>query len=130
MCPGPMTMLTALTIVPMRWWPIGLAIVLPTILALIVARLFWSKDSTVGNIMGSAVIAAAMIGFISREYVDLDQQRRACVAREVSCAFRPSDFTRYSIYASIGFIEVIVIYSLGLGFEERLRRRDRSPEWQ
>src|SRR6187455_2674604 len=90
LCPGPMPMLTALTIVPMRWWPIGLAIVLPTILALIVARLFWSKDSTVGNIMGSAVIAAAMIGFISREYVDLDQQRRACVAREVSCAFRPS----------------------------------------
>src|SRR5436190_9828799 len=100
----------------MRWWPICLAIVLPTIVALGAARLFWGRDSTVGNIVGSAVIAAAMIGFIAREYADLDQQRIACVAREVSCAFRPSDFTRYAIYASIGFAEVIVIYTAGLGF--------------
>jgi len=122
--------LTAITTMPMRWWPIGLALVAPTIVALVVARVFWGRDSTVGNIIGSAVIAVAMVGFISREYVDLGQQRIGCVAREVSCVFRPSDFTRYAIYASIGFAEVIVIYSVGLWFEERVRRRDRAPEWR
>jgi hypothetical protein len=120
----------ALTTLYMRWWPIALAIVVPTIAGLIVARLFWRRDSTVGNIVGSAVIAAAMIGFISREYADLANERRSCVDRDVSCVFRPSDFSRYAIFASIGFVEVMLIYSAGLRHEERLRRRDYSPEWR
>ena len=123
-------MLLALITMPMRLWPIGVAIVAPTVVALLVARLFWGKDSTVGNIVGSGVIAVAMVGFISREYVDLGQQRLVCAAREWACAFWPSDFVRYAIYASIGFFEVIVVYSVGLWFEERIRRRERAPEWR
>ena len=123
-------MLLALITMPMRLWPIGVAIVAPTIVALLVARLFWGKDSTVGNIVGSGVIAVAMVGFISREYVDLGQQRLVCATRDWPCAFWPTDFVRYAIYASIGFLEVIVVYSVGLWFEERGRRRERAPEWQ
>jgi len=122
--------MTALTVIGMRWWPIALAIALPTIAALLVARLFWRTDSTVGNIIGSAVIAIAMIGFIAREYTDLDQQRRACLARQQACAARPQDFNRYAVYASIGFVEVIAVYTVGLWFEERVRRRGRSADWQ
>jgi len=122
--------MAALIVIGMRWWPIALAVALPTIAALLVARLFWRNDSTVGNIIGSFVIGIAMIGFIAREYADLDQQRRACVAREQACTFQPQDFTRYAVYASIGFVEVIAVYTVGLWFEERVRRRGRSPNWQ
>ena len=42
----------------------------------------------------------------------------------------PSPFARFSVYAFVGLIEVILLFTLSIKVEERLRSRDYAPEWR
>jgi hypothetical protein len=42
----------------------------------------------------------------------------------------PSAFARYAIYAFIGLLEVIVLFSVSLTVERKIRRRGYDPEWR
>ena len=70
------------------------------------------------------------MGLILREYVELDRITKACLDAGTVCWPEPSAFTRFAIYASIGLIEVFLLFIVNLKVEERLRRRGYDKQWQ
>ncbi len=116
----------------LNWFWIAISATVPFVAAFLCALPFWRRqaDSILGSVVGSGIIFAAAIFFVSREYLELDRLRAACMAAEIPCRFRPPDFTRYSVYGAIAFAEVMTIFSVGLSMEERARRRTRAPEWR
>lgn len=115
----------------LNWAWIAAGAALPPLIALLAALPFWrSGQMTLGSIAGTAVIFAAAVGLILREYVDMDRVVRQCLDAGVVCWPDPSPFTRCAIYAFIGLIQVFALFSLSLFVEERVRRRDYSPEWR
>lgn len=87
-------------------------------------------QTTFGSILGTAVIFAAGIGLILREYVEIDRLTQACLDAGEWCFPVPGAFTRFAIYASIGMVQVFALFTLSLFFEERARRRGYAPEWR
>ena len=83
-----------------------------------------------GNIVATAIIFAFSFAMIWREHVALDRVVQACIDAGTVCWPQPAAFTRFALYASIGLIEVFMIFTLSLRVEERLRRRDYAPEWR
>ena len=115
----------------LSWSWIALELTGPPILALLAAYPLWrSRQMTLGSIAGTAVIFASAIGLILREYVELDRLTQACLDQGMVCWPEPSAFSRFAVYASIGMLEVFVLFTLGLKFEERVRRRQYAREWQ
>jgi hypothetical protein len=118
--------------VGLNWFWLGIAATAPLAAALILSLPFWRRqsDSLLGSVIGSGVVFAAAVFFISREYLELDSLRASCAAAEVPCFFKPTDFNRYAIYGTIAFAEVMTVFTVGLSMEERARRRTRAPEWR
>jgi len=115
----------------LNWTWIGLAMTLPTLVGGLVAYPLWQRgESIFGNIAGAAVVFAAALGLILREHVEIDHATAACLAQGFTCWPDPSAFARYAIYAGIGMLEVIVLFSVSLSVETRLRRRSYDPEWR
>jgi hypothetical protein len=115
----------------LHWDWIGLGLAVPSILALLVAYPFWRKSqSTFGSVVGSAVIFVFAFGLIFREYFEIDRVTKACLESGTVCWPEPSAFARFSVYAFIALLEVIVLFSLSIKVEERMRRRDYAPEWR
>ena len=103
----------------------------PPFAAVLLAVPFWrSRQITLGNIVGTAVIFGTAFGLIMREYVELDAITKACLEAGDVCWPQPSAFTRFAIYAFIGLMEVFALFFFSLKMEERVRRRDYSKEWQ
>lgn len=113
-------------------WPwIGLMLTVPPLVGLLVAYPFWRQNEMIfGNVVGAAVIFAAAIGLIFREYVELDWLTQACLDAGVTCWPYPSAFMRYAIYACIGLAEVFALFVLSLTVERRRRNRLYAPEWR
>src|SRR5262245_25302475 len=106
-------------------------LIVPPAVAVLLAYPLWRRNEIVlGNIAGTAFMFASAFGLIWREYVEIDRLVRQCLDAGVTCWPQPSAFTRFAIYAFISLIEVFVLFSLSLRFEERQRRRDYAPEWQ
>ena len=104
---------------------------LPGLLGLLVAYPVWSKEEFVlGNLAGTAVILAFAFGLIFRESAEVDRVTRACLDAGYTCWPSPSAFTRYAIYASIGFLEVVALFLGSLSVERRIRNRHYAPEWR
>jgi hypothetical protein len=119
------------TVTELSWSWIALMGIVPLILGVLLSFPFWrSGQSTFGNIVGTAVIFGFALGLILREYVVLDRITKACLDAGDVCWPQPSAFTRFAIYAFIGLIEVLALFTIGLKFEERVRRRDYAREWQ
>ena len=98
---------------------------------LIVAIPFWRRSEAIfGNIIGTAIIFAFAFAMIWREHVELDQIVKTCLDAGTVCWPQPAAFTRFSIYAFIGLVQVFVVFTLSLRVEERVRRREYSPEWR
>ena len=115
----------------LHWRYIALAAVLPPAVGLIVAFPFWRKRRmTLGNIFAAAIIFATSIGLILREYAELDRITTECLDAGIPCFPVPSAFTRFAIYAFIGLLQVIALFSLSLIVEDRIRRKDYAPEWR
>ena len=51
-------------------------------------------------------------------------------SKSETCWPVPSAFTRFAIYASVALLEVIVLFSLSMVVEKRMRNRDYAPEWR
>jgi len=115
----------------LNWFWIGVMLTVPPMAGLAVAFLIWrgAKDTIIGNIVGAGVIFAGVVYLISREFAELSQLSQACLDAGQVCWATPSGFVRYGIYASIGLIEIAVLFTIGQSVEERKRRRDYSREW-
>lgn len=115
----------------LNWYWIAIAASAPAVIGILVAIPFWRRTEPIfGNILGTAVIFGFSFAMIWREHVELDRIVKACLDAGTVCWPEPAAFTRYSIYAFIGLIEVFVLFSLSLRVEERIRRRDYAPEWR
>jgi hypothetical protein len=96
-----------------------------------VAYPFWRKDQAIfGNIIGTAVMFTSAFAMILREHAITDRLVQRCLDEGTTCWPEPSAFTRYAIYASIALLEAIILFSLSLRVEERMRGRDYAPEWR
>jgi hypothetical protein len=115
----------------LNWQYIALAATIPPVIGLLLAWPFWWKRRmTFGNIVGTGVVFGSSIGLILREYAEIDRVTQACFDAGTVCFPVPSAFTRFAIYAFIGLIEVIALFSLSVVVEDRVRRRQYSPEWR
>lgn len=115
----------------LSWFWIAIALVVPSLLAVLVAYPTWrSGQAILGNVAGTVIIMGAAMALIMREHVVLDRVVQACLDQGTTCWPEPSAFTRYAIYAFIGLAEVIALFSVSLRVEDRLRRRGYAPEWR
>ena len=102
----------------LHWSWIVFALTVPALLGGAVAYPIWRTGQPVfGNIAGSAVIFAAAVGLIMREHVELDRVVQDCLDHAVTCWPEPSAFTRFAIYAFIGLLQVIVLFSVSVRVE-------------
>ena len=116
----------------LNWVWIAVALTAPTLAGILVAIPLWRMGQPIfGNLAGTVVIFGAAIALIMREDVELVRLTQACVDEGfVSCSPVPTAFTRFTIYACIGLLEVIALFSLSLWVEEKIRRRSYAPEWR
>ena len=115
----------------LNWHYIAFALTVPTIGGLLVALPFWWKGRmTFGNIVATGMVFGCSVGLILREYVELDRATQVCIDAGLPCFPVPSAFTRFAVYAFIGLAEVIVLFTLSLVVEDRVRRRQYAPEWR
>ena len=115
----------------LNWNWIALGLSVPLILSVLAAFPLWRKDSYIlGNIAGTVLIFAAALALIFREYVEIDLITSACLDAGTTCFPEPSAFTRFAIYASIGLVEIFLLFALSLTVERRRRRRNYAPEWR
>jgi hypothetical protein len=76
------------------------------------------------------VIFGSAFALIMREHMQLERMVFACLDAGIPCFPSPPAFTRFAIYAFVGLIEVIALFTLSLRVEHRRRRRGYSPEWR
>jgi hypothetical protein len=115
----------------LNWSWIAIMIVAPPLAGMLVAYPIWRTRQTIlGNLAGTAIIFAAAMALILRESVELDGLTRQCLDAGFTCWPDPTAFTRYAIYAFIGLVEVVVLFTLSLAIETRIRNRAYAPEWR
>lgn len=115
----------------LNWFWIAIAATVPAVAGLLIAIPFWRRSEAIfGNIVGTAIIFAFAFGMIWREHVELDRIVQACIDAGTVCWPEPAAFTRFSMYAFIGLMEVFMVFTISLRIEERARRRDYAPEWR
>ena len=103
----------------------------PLPVGVLVAFPFWRKRRmTLGNIFATAIIFAASIGLILREYAEIDKITTECLDNGIPCFPVPSAFTRFAIYAFIGLVEVFALFMVSLRVDDRIRRQAYAPEWR
>jgi hypothetical protein len=76
------------------------------------------------------VLFGVAFALIFREHAALDILLQRCLEAGTVCFPDPSAFTRFAIYAFIALFEVFALFWLSLVVEERIRRRNYSPEWR
>jgi hypothetical protein len=114
-----------------HWSWLTIAAGVPFLAGVLVAYPVWRWNQPIlGNIAGSIVIFGSAIALIMREHIELDRQVQACLEQGFTCWPDPAPFTRYAIYAGIGLVQVMALFSLSLRVEQRLRRRGYAPEWR
>ncbi len=115
----------------LNWFWIALALTVPPLVGGLVALPLWLKGEPIfGNLAGTTVIFGAAIALIMRERVELDRISQGCLDRGLVCWPEPSAFTRFAVYAFIALFEVIVLFSVSLRVEAKIRRRGYAPEWR
>jgi len=116
----------------LNWYWVTFSLTVPPLAGGLVAFPFWRKDQAIfGNIFGTVMIFGAAFALIMREHIELDVLIRQCFdAGEQICSPNPSAFARFAIYSFIALFQVIVLFSLSLKVDEKMRRRGYSPEWR
>ena len=108
-----------------------IAVMLPTVLAAVAGLPFWIKRRTVlGNLVGSGLIAGAMIVLIWQGYGDFVGEQEACTTAG-TCGLLSVEgiFTRFLGFVVIGWMDVLLILILGGVVEQRVKRRSPRREW-
>ena len=102
-------------------WPL-IMLVVPTLAGLLVAWFFWGgRDATAGSVAATCVILVALLMVFALEYTEVARYYQKC-GIGVRCSLSPPEFTRYSIYAAIAFLDIILVFVIGLWVEQRNRR--------
>jgi hypothetical protein len=115
----------------LSWFWIALAVTIPPVVGGLIALPIWMKGQPIlGNLAGTVVIFGAAIALIMREHLELERLAQACLDRGLVCWPEPSAFVRYAIFAFIALLEVMVLFSVSLTVERRIRRRGYDPEWR
>jgi MFS family permease len=116
----------------LNWFWIMLSLIVPPIVGGLIALPFWRSDQAIfGNIFGTVIIFGAAFGLIMREHIELDRLIQRCFdSGQQICSPDPSPFARFATYAFIALIQVILLFSLSLRVDEKMRRRGYAPEWR
>jgi hypothetical protein len=115
----------------LNWYWIGIEATAVPLVAFILALPLWLKQQAIfGNIIGTVVIFGAAFSLIMREHITLDKMIRACIDAGVPCFPKPDAFTRFAVYAFIALFEVILLFTLSLRVENKVRRRGYDPQWR
>ena len=115
----------------MNWGRVALMVFMPLPIAVAAAYPFWRHREVIfGNIVGAAVIFGVAVALVINESFELDRLIRNCLDAGLTCWPEPSAFTRYVVYASIGLVEVVALFTASLMVEKRVRNRGYSPEWR
>lgn len=115
-----------------NWYWVTFSLTVPPLVGGLLALPFWQKDQAIfGNIFGTVVIFGSAFALIMREHIELDRLIQQCLesGREI-CAAEPSPFARFAVYAFIALFQVILLFSLSLKVDEKMRRRGYAPEWR
>ena len=115
----------------LNWQWIALMAAAPGLLGVLLAYPVWRKEEFIlGNLAGSAIILGFAFALIFRESAEVDRVTRACLDAGYTCWPTPSAFTRYAIYAGLGFLEVVALFMVSLTVERRMRNQHYAPEWR
>lgn len=115
----------------LSWFWIVLALTMPPFVGGLVAfPMWWKGQPILGNIAGTLAIAGAAVALILRERVALERAAAACLDHGFVCLPVPSAFIRFAIYAFIAMGEVMVLFTVSLKVEAKVRRRGYAPEWR
>jgi hypothetical protein len=115
----------------LSWFWLVLQATVPLPVALLAAYPFWRTGQAIfGNIVGIGVLFGVAFALIFREHAELDILLQRCLEAGTVCFPDPSAFTRFALYAFIALFEVFALFWLSLVVEERIRRRNYSPEWR
>jgi len=101
--------------------PVGLLVALP---------IWHAKQPILGNLAGAAVIFGVALALILRESMEIARLVHACLDAGYTCWPHPPVIARHAIYASIGLVEVVVLFMVSLRVEHNIRRQHYSPEWR
>jgi hypothetical protein len=112
-----------------RW--IAVALSLPMVVAVLAAIPFWRRGvGLYGSIVGTGLIFGAVLGFVLREAVGIEQLMARCNELGQVCPIRPERFTRFAVYGFIGLAQTLVLFVVDFRMVERFRRRQFAPEWR
>ena len=115
----------------LSWYWIAFALTVPNVLGALVAYPIWLKSQPIlGNLAGTVVIFGVAIGLIGREHLELERAAQQCLEQGFVCWPVPSAFSRYAIYAFIALVEVMILFSISLRVERKVRSRGYAPEWR
>jgi hypothetical protein len=116
----------------LNWYWVTISLIVPPLVGGLIAFPFWRKDQAIfGNIFGTVVIFGAAFALIMREKVELDGLIQQCLeSGQEICSPEPSPFARFAVYAFIALFQVIVLFSVSLKVDEKMRRRGYAPEWR
>jgi hypothetical protein len=89
------------------------------------AWLLWRKNQhDVGNVVGSGIIFLIAIGCFGVELVRVLRVTTACEAAGAVCVMSPGPLVRFMVFGVIAFVQVAILYAVGMRFQERTRRRE------
>jgi hypothetical protein len=115
----------------LNWHWLWLSMTAPLVAGLAVAWPFWLRTQPIfGNLAGTVVTFGWGLAMIMREHIELDHLIQQCFADGYVCFPTPSAFTRFAIYAFIALTETVIVFSVSLTVENRVRRRGYAPEWR
>ncbi len=111
------------------WTLFAIVLTLPTLAGLLIAAPFWFGPSKeLGNGLGASVILLVVLLVFSREWVAFARLRETCAEAGVYCRIYPSDFIRYAIIGTLGFVDIAALYMASLRVDEWRRRHVRTHD--
>jgi hypothetical protein len=113
-------------------WPwIWVSATVPLAAAIAVALPLWLREQPIfGNLVGTVLTFGWGIAMIMREHVEIDRLVQQCLSDGVVCFPSPSAFSRFALYAFISLAETVILFTISLRVETRVRRRGYAPEWR
>jgi hypothetical protein len=115
----------------LNWYWIAIEATAVPLAGALVALPLWLKQQPIfGNIAGTVVIFGSAFALILREHMVIEAVVGKCLDEGIPCFPHPDAFTRFAIYAFIALFEVILLFTLSLTVERRVRRRGYDPQWR